>query len=100
MVVLLEPSDQDLEILDEQCRMRLSRGAKVGLDAQMNLESTALEPDSAALRQMRRFRDFRNAQHFLVEIPRCGLPARRHRKLHVFDRHYWHAFTDGIAALK
>src|SRR5258706_301032 len=65
---------------------RLARGPEVGFAPQVHFERASLDPAAAALRQLRRLRLLGDPQQPAVEFPRLGLPARRHRQLHVLDR--------------
>jgi hypothetical protein len=75
--------DECGQILNYQRWMRFTRRAKIRLDAEMNLEITALEPAASTFCQSNRLWDFRNTQGFTVELASAILSARWHSQLHV-----------------
>ena len=69
-----EPADEARETLDDERRVGLGRGTKVGVDSEMHLEIVALEPASAARREMRGLGNVTDLQHTLVERDRSASP--------------------------
>jgi hypothetical protein len=51
------------QVIDDQRGMRFARRPKVGLDPEVDLEVTALEPATAAARKLRRLDGFRNSEN-------------------------------------
>src|SRR5271155_3810833 len=66
--------------------MRLARGEEFLFDAEMHFERAALEPASAAPRQMRRLGMLPDSQDTRIEGACFSLAPGGHRKLHVIDR--------------
>jgi hypothetical protein len=96
----LEDRDKIRETFDEQSGMSLSSRDKIGFDAQVNLEITALEPAPAAPNQMRRFGDLRNPERVSIKFAGSTLTARRHGKLNMFQSSYQHGLIVGHADQK
>src|SRR5262245_14340264 len=82
---LFASADEFMQSLDEQCGMRFLRRSEVGLDAEMNLQFSLLEPYATALGETRRFGLLGQSQDAGIERPSRFLPVRRHCQLHVFD---------------
>jgi len=80
---------QSIVVMTTQSRMRFLRGTKIFLNAQMNLDHTALEPASAALGEFWRLGNLGHTQQFAVESSSLRFGARRHRELHVLDSTEW-----------
>jgi hypothetical protein len=65
--------------------IRLPNGSKVGLDAQMEPEGTALEPDATPSRQVCRLGFLDQPEDSGVEGTRRCFLAGRHGQLHVIE---------------
>ena len=75
-----------VEIVDEQRGVGLAGRTEVGLDAEVHLDRSVVEPAAAARREVGRLGDVRDAEEPVVERDRRVLLARRHRQLDVIDR--------------
>ena len=73
------------ETPDEKCRVRLLGRAKVGFDAEVQLQRAAAKPNTAANGEIGGFRDFRQAENASVKAARQRLTAGGHGKLDVID---------------
>ena len=69
----------------EQRGMRLLRRAKSGLDAKVQLHSTALKPGAATGREIWRLGNFRQAKNDSVKLASQRFAARGHGELNVID---------------
>src|SRR5215470_5091700 len=65
--------------------MRFLCRSEVGLDAEMNLQTSLLEPDAASRGETGWFGLLGQSQDAGIERPRRFLSVRRHCQLHVFD---------------
>jgi hypothetical protein len=65
--------------------MRLSCRVKIVIDADVQRNVAAAQPDSAAIEQFGRLRLFREAEHADIEGARFGLAAARYCELNVID---------------
>lgn len=74
---------QSIETLDEQCRMSLLGWPEVTLNTEMNPNSVRLKPAAAPYFQMGGLSDPGSPEETFVELSRCSLFSRRHRKLDV-----------------
>jgi hypothetical protein len=84
----LEPPLEGLKrgfVREAQRRVRLLRGAKVLLYANVDLLRTALKPRAAPNSQRGRFDQFGQAEQLAEESTRIGLATGRSRDLHVVD---------------
>src|SRR5262245_2210620 len=63
--------------------MRFACRAKVGFDTEVDLHRPGLEPRTAALGELRRLRDFGNAERSCIELARDVFLSGGHRELHV-----------------
>jgi hypothetical protein len=81
-----DPRD-DVDVVDQECRMRLAGRRERLLDADMDLDSPVAEPDTATGREHRRLADFGQTQYAAVERPRRGLAATRTRHLDMVQSH-------------
>jgi hypothetical protein len=70
-------------------RMRLPGRTKLGLDAEMDLDDSALKPASATLLEFGGFLNFDHAQQSSIKGAGMVFLARRHSQLHVVDRTEW-----------
>ena len=78
--------DQRSEIIHQQRRVRLVRWPEVRVDAQMDLESSVLEPAATTQGEVWWLGDVLDPEKPLVEGHRLVLATCRHRQLHVVDR--------------
>ena len=65
--------------------MRLAGRPELRLDAEMDLDRAALDPDAAAFRELRRLHELRHAEHADIEAAARRLRAGRNRDLHVIE---------------
>src|SRR4029079_532818 len=76
---------ESLQIAHAQARMRLARGTKFGIHAEMDPDVAPLEPRATALAEFWRFHDLGDSEQPPVELARSLLAARRHRELNMVD---------------
>src|SRR3954447_17841694 len=81
----LKPRREPVDVGNEDSRMRLAGRPELRLDAEMDLDRAALDPDAAAFRELRRLHDLRHAEHADVEAAARRLRAGRTRDLHVIE---------------
>jgi hypothetical protein len=72
-----------LEVVHNEGGMSLLGGTEVILHAEVQLLSSALEPQASSRRQRLRLRDLSQSQDASVEGSRCGFFATRHCDLQV-----------------
>ena len=73
----------------------LRAGTEVGLDAEMDLQISPLEPAAASRREVCGLRNVRDAQHVAVERDRFELAPGGHRELHVIETNHRHGHQCG-----
>src|SRR5690242_3186181 len=78
-----KPLEQSGELVHQQSRVRLPGGTEVLLNSEMDPDLAALEPDTAALREVGRLRRLRDPEENGVEAPSFLFPTGRHRQLDV-----------------
>jgi len=81
----LAASEHVSESLDQQCRMCLLGRSKVVLDPEMESKRAAFEPDTAALRQVRRLCFLHQTEDIRIEGSGCRFLSGRHRQLDVIQ---------------
>jgi hypothetical protein len=85
----VQTSNQRAAVTATQGWVRFPGRAKVGLDSKVDLYTTAGEPASAALRQLRRFWDFSHAEDRAIERSRRVFSSNWHGELDVIDAGEW-----------
>ena len=73
------------EITDEKCRMRFPGRAKIGLDAEVQLQMATLEPGAATGSEIRRLGDFGQPEKLAVKPAHQRLTPSGHGQLNVID---------------
>ena len=81
----LKPRRERVDVGDDDARMRLARRPELRLDAEMDLDRAALDPDAAAFRELRRLLELGHAEHADIEAAARRLGAGRYRDLHVIE---------------
>ena len=74
-----------VKVIHDECRMCLSGGREIGLDAQVNLQIAMLEPATPPCCQVSRFYDFWNAEKLLIKCSRLFFAPSGHCKLNVIQ---------------
>jgi len=83
-----QPRKQFLVAVNTEGRMRLARRRKRFLDSEVQLQLTALEPQSAAASQRGRLRNLSQAKQISIKTPRAIFLAPRDRDLHMIESKY------------
>jgi len=81
---------QESEVIDREGWMRFPRRPEILLHAEMDTETTILEPASAMPRQVFRLRNFGQTEQRAIEGPRFIFATSRHRELNVMERQNGH----------
>src|SRR5215211_4090416 len=81
----LKPRRERVDVGDDDARMRLAGRPELRLDAEMDLDGAAADPDAAALRELGRFLKLHHAKNVDVEDPALRLRTRRNRNLHMVE---------------
>src|SRR6185295_19456175 len=77
--------DERVELLYEEGRMSLPGRPEILLDAEMQVQGPADEPDSAAFRQMLGLGDLRQTEHTAIERAGLALLPGGHGELNVVE---------------
>src|SRR3954451_23902182 len=92
----LKPRRKSVDVGDDDPGMRLAGRPELRLDAEMDHDLSALDPDAAALRELRRLLHLAHAEEPDVELAAGRLGAGRDRDLHVIEpQHRGHAPSPG-----
>ena len=73
------------QITDQKCRMRFPGRAKIGLDAEVQLQEATLEPGTATRSEIRRLGNFGQPKKLAIEPAHQRFTPSRHGQLNVID---------------
>jgi hypothetical protein len=93
----LDSRNYRIKVIDDERGMRLARGTKIQLDAEVELDVASPQPGAAALCKIGRFGDFCKSQLCDVKGTRLIFFTGGHGNLNVVDGKDCHSFTVNLA---
>lgn len=84
-LILAKSLEQRIVFRAAQCGVRLACGTKIGIDAEMQFDGTAVQPETAPARKMLGLPNFFKPHDADVERPRVRFATGRQCELYVVD---------------